>query len=65
MAKDIKLKVIIGENVEGLTMGEVKEYFHKIQNTFEQIGYLVVVDVLNASYFGVLQVLVKDVSLLV
>ena len=36
-------------------MGEVKEYFHKIQNTFEQIGYLVVVDVLNASYFGVPQ----------
>ena len=55
VAKDIKPKVIIGENVEGLTMGEAKEYFHKIQNTFEQIGYLVVADVLNASYFGVPQ----------
>ena len=53
VAKDIKPKVIIGENVEGLTMGEAKEYFHKIQNTFEEIGYLVVADVLNASYFGV------------
>ena len=51
----IKPKVIIGENVEGLTMGEAKEYFNKIQNTFEQIGYLVVADVLNASYFGVPQ----------
>ena len=55
VAKDIKPKVIIGENVEGLTMGEAKEYFNKIQNTFEKIGYLVVADVLNASYFGVPQ----------
>ena len=55
VAKDIKPKVIIGENVEGLTMGEAKEYFHKIQNTFEQIGYLVVADVLNSSYYGVPQ----------
>ena len=55
VAKDIKPKVIIGENVEGLTMGEAKEYFHKIQNTFEQIGYLVVADVLDASKYGVPQ----------
>ena len=55
VAEEIKPKVIIGENVEGLTMGEAKEYFHRIQNTFEQIGYLVVADVLDASYFGVPQ----------
>jgi len=55
VAKDIKPRVIIGENVEGLTMGEAKEYFHKIQNTFEQIGYLIVANVLDASYFGVPQ----------
>ena len=55
VAKDIKPKVIIGENVEGLTMGEAKEYFHKIQNTFEEIGYHIVADVLDASYFGVPQ----------
>jgi len=55
VAKDIKPKVIIGENVEGLTMGEAKEYFHRIQNTFEEIGYLVVADVLDASYYGVPQ----------
>ena len=55
VAKDIKPKVIIGENVEGLTMGEAKEYFHKIQNTFEEIGYLIVANVLDASYFGVPQ----------
>ena len=55
IADELKPKVIIGENVEGLTMGEAKEYFHRIQNTFEQIGYLVVADVLDASYFGVPQ----------
>ena len=55
VAKDIKPKVIIGENVEGLTMGQAERYFHKIQNTFEEIGYLVVADVLDASYFGVPQ----------
>jgi DNA (cytosine-5)-methyltransferase 1 len=55
VAKDIKPKVIIGENVEGLTMGDAKDYFFKIQNTFEQIGYLVVANVLDASYFGVPQ----------
>ena len=55
VAKDIKPKVIIGENVEGLTMGEAKTYFHKIQNTFEKIGYLIVANVLDSSYFGVPQ----------
>ena len=55
VAKDIKPKVIIGENVEGLTMGEAKTYFHKIQNTFEAIGYLIVAKVLDSSYFGVPQ----------
>jgi DNA (cytosine-5)-methyltransferase 1 len=55
VAQEIKPKVIIGENVEGLTMGEAKEYFHKIQNRFEDIGYLVVADVLNSSYYGVPQ----------
>jgi len=55
VAKDIKPKVIIGENVAGLTMGEAKTYFHKIQNTFEAIGYLIVAKVLDSSYFGVPQ----------
>ena len=55
IADELKPKVIIGENVEGLTMGEAKEYFHKIQNRFEDIGYLVVADVLNSSYYGVPQ----------
>ena len=50
VAKDIKPKVIIGENVEGLTMGEAKEYFNKILNTFEKIGYEVCAQVLDSRY---------------
>ena len=55
VANVIKPRVIIGENVKGLTMGEAKLYFNKIQNTFEEIGYLVTADVLNASFYGVPQ----------
>ena len=55
VADDIKPKVIIGENVKGLTIGEAKQYFNKIQNTFEDIGYDVCAKVLNSGYFGVPQ----------
>ena len=55
IAKDIKPKIIIAENVAGLTVGEAKTYFNKIQNTFEEIGYDVSAKVLNSRYFGVSQ----------
>ena len=55
VADDIKPKVIIGENVKGLTIGEAKQYFNKIQNTFEDIGYDVVAKVLDCRYFGISQ----------
>ncbi len=55
VADVIKPKVIIAENVAGLTMGEAKQYFNKIQNTFEKIGYDVCARVLNSAYFGVPQ----------
>ena len=55
VADDIKPKVIIAENVKGLTIGEAKEYFNKIQNTFEDIGYDVVAKVLDSRYFGISQ----------
>ena len=41
VADKIRPKTIIAENVEGLTVGEAKQYFNKIQNTFEDIGYQV------------------------
>ena len=55
IAKDIKPKIIIAENVAGLTVGEAKTYFNKIQNTFEEIGYDVSAKVLDSRYFGVSQ----------
>ena len=55
VADEIKPKVIIAENVAGLTVGEAKIYFNKIQNTFEDIGYDVCAKVLDSRYFGVSQ----------
>ena len=52
VAKDIQPKTIVAENVKGLTMGEAKEYFNKITNTFEEIGYDVSAKVLNSASFG-------------
>tara|TARA_B100001250_G_scaffold262544_1_gene226212 strand:- start:780 stop:1976 length:1197 start_codon:yes stop_codon:yes gene_type:complete len=55
VAKDIKPKVIVGENVTGLTMGEAKEYFNKILKEFENIGYDVSAQILNSVNFNVPQ----------
>ena len=53
VAKDIQPKVIVAENVKGLTIGEAKSYYAKITNAFEEIGYLVTSKVLKASNYGV------------
>ena len=55
VAEDIKPKVIIAENVKGLTVGEAKEYLNKILNKFETIGYDVTAQVLDSRYYGVSQ----------
>jgi len=55
VADEIKPKVIIAENVKGLTVGEAREYFNKILNTFEKIGYEVCAQVLDSRYYGVSQ----------
>ena len=55
IAKDIQPKVIVGENVKGLTIGEAKQFYHKITNGFEDIEYDVSSKVLNAKNFGVPQ----------
>ena len=39
----------------------IKEYFNKIQNTFEDIGYDVVAKVLDSRYFGISQTRTKGV----
>ena len=55
VAKDIKPKVIVAENVGGLLIGEAKQYYFKITNTFEEIGYNVSSMLLNSSHYGVPQ----------
>lgn len=55
VAKDIKPKVIIAENVNGITMGDSRIKLYEFINSFEAIGYQVTYKVLNASSFGVPQ----------
>ena len=55
VANDIKPKVIVAENVKGLTVGEAKDYFNKILKKFENIGYDVCAQVLNSRDYGVSQ----------
>jgi DNA (cytosine-5)-methyltransferase 1 len=55
IAKDIKPKVIIGENVAGLDAGEAKQKRNQIDKAFGKIGYDVSYKILNAAYFGVPQ----------
>ena len=55
VADEIKPKVIIAENVAGLMMGEAKQYYFKITNSFEKIGYDVSSMILDSSHFGVPQ----------
>jgi DNA (cytosine-5)-methyltransferase 1 len=55
VANDIKPKVVIAENVAGLTIGEAKQYYNKILNEFEKIGYEVSSQVLDSRYYGVSQ----------
>lgn len=52
IANDIQPKVIIGENVAGITMGEAKEYYNRIINEFSTIGYEAVGKVLNSADYG-------------
>lgn len=52
VAKDIKPKVIVAENVKGITFGEAKGKLYEFINNFESLGYLVTYKVLNAADFG-------------
>ena len=52
VAKDIKPKVIVAENVKGITFGEAREKLYEFINSFEAIGYQVTYEVLNAADFG-------------
>ena len=52
IANDIHPKVIIGENVTSIMFGKAKEYFNRIINGFQDIGYTAVGKSLNAADYG-------------
>lgn len=55
LAKKLRPKVVIAENVKGLLQGDAIKYVHKIFNAFQDAGYRVDHKLLNASKMGVPQ----------
>lgn len=55
VAEGIQPKVIVAENVKGITFGEAKPKLHSFINEFEKIGYTTTYAVLNAADYGVPQ----------
>lgn len=55
IAKDIQPKVIIAENVKGITMGGAKVKLNQFLNAFEAIGYITTYKVISAADYGVPQ----------
>lgn len=52
---EIRPKVVLAENVKGLTFGEAEKYLCRIVNEFNRIGYLVSYKILKACDYGVPQ----------
>jgi DNA (cytosine-5)-methyltransferase 1 len=55
LAKELKPKVVIAENVKGLLLGAAKEYVIKIYKAFDEAGYYCQHFLLDASKMGVPQ----------
>jgi len=55
IAEGVQPKVIIAENVKGITFGKAMEKLNSFINEFEKIGYRVTYKVLNAADYGVPQ----------
>ena len=55
VANEIKPKVIVAENVKGITFGEATKKLNEFIKAFEGIGYYVTYRVLNAADYGVAQ----------
>lgn len=55
IAEGIQPKVIVAENVKGITFGEAKGKLNAFINAFEAIGYNVTYEVLNGADYGVPQ----------
>lgn len=55
LAKRLQPKVVIAENVKGLTVGNAKDYMKRIYEEFANAGYTVQHHLLDAQYMGVPQ----------
>lgn len=55
IAEGVQPKVIIAENVKGITFGEARGKLNAFINEFEKIGYDVTYEVLNGANYGVPQ----------
>lgn len=55
LAKKLKPKVVVAENVKGLLMGSAKSYVRRIYKEFEEAGYYVQHFLLDSSTMGVPQ----------
>ena len=55
IAGEMKPKVIVCENVKGLTMDYAREHLTKMVRDFEALGYTTVYKVLNGIHYGVPQ----------
>jgi DNA (cytosine-5)-methyltransferase 1 len=55
IAEGIQPKVIVAENVKGITFGEARGKLNAFINEFEKIGYDVTYEVLNGADYGVPQ----------
>ena len=55
LAKKLQPKVVVGENVKGLVLGNAKDYVRRIYQGFEDAGYYVKHFLLDAQQMGVPQ----------
>jgi DNA (cytosine-5)-methyltransferase 1 len=55
LAKELKPKVVVAENVKGLLLGAAKDYVRKIYKAFDEAGYYCQHFLLDASKMGVPQ----------
>lgn len=55
LARELQPKVVVGENVRGLTIGPAKGYLRMILEKLRASGYRVKAKVMNALYYGVPQ----------
>jgi DNA (cytosine-5)-methyltransferase 1 len=55
LAKELQPKIVVAENVKGLLLGEARNYVRRILKEFDEAGYYVVYNLLDASKMGVPQ----------